>query len=66
VQEIGPEWAVIYNGPGRSRSINAKPHDNRGASQDRHIAVASFRCVTATRAGGWSPASGSTCSKCHL
>ena len=32
-------------------ATNAKPHENRGASQGRHIAVASFRCVTATCAG---------------
>jgi hypothetical protein len=42
----------------RRSEPNTKPHDNRGASQDRHIAVASFRCVTATCAGRWSPASG--------
>jgi len=46
---------------GRSKCTNAKPHDCRGASRDRHIAMASFRCVTATCAGFWSPASGSTC-----
>ena len=32
-------------------TVNAKPRDHRGASQDRHVAVASFRCVTATCAG---------------
>ena len=38
--------------------INTKPHDDRRASQDRHIAVASFRRVTATSAGALSPALG--------
>jgi hypothetical protein len=38
----------------------AKPHVDRGASRDRHIAVASFRRVTATCAGAGPPASG-----CH-
>src|SRR5258707_15710475 len=41
------------------------PAVDRGASQNRHIAVASFRCVTATYAGVLSPALGSTCSECH-
>jgi len=35
---------------GRDRGMapwttNAKPHDNRGASQNRHVSVASFRCL---------------------
>jgi len=42
----------------QSRLTNAKPHDDRGASQDRHIAVASFRYVIVTCAGRWSPAVG--------
>lgn len=50
---------------GPSSITNAKPRDHRGALQDRHIAVASFRCVTATCAGVWLPASGSSCSDCH-
>jgi hypothetical protein len=49
-----------------SRSNNAKPHGNRGASQGHHIAVDAFRCVTATCAGIWLPASGSNCNECHL
>jgi len=28
-----------------ARTTNAKPHDTRGASQNRHVAVASFRCL---------------------
>ena len=48
-----------------ARSPNAKPRDDRGASQDRHVAMASFRRVTATYAGAWLPASGSNCSECH-
>jgi len=40
----------------QSIRTNAKPHDDRRASQDRHIAVASFRRVTATYAGVLSPA----------
>jgi hypothetical protein len=46
-----PEYDWIAVPIGRPRTTSAKPHDNRGASQDRHIAVASFRCVTATCAG---------------
>ena len=35
--------AALHAQPGPG---NAKPHDDRRASQGRHIAVASFRCVT--------------------
>jgi len=48
-----------------AESTNAKPHDDHGALKHRHIAVASFRCVTATSAGACLPASGPSCSKCH-
>jgi hypothetical protein len=33
-------------------TTNAKPRRIRGASQDHHIAVVSWRCITATHAGG--------------
>ena len=51
---------------GSSSITNAKPRDHRGAVQDRHIAVASFRRVTATCAGVSLPAAGSSCSDFHL
>jgi hypothetical protein len=51
---------------GSSSITNAKPRDHRGAVQDRHIAVASFRRVTATCAGVSLPAVGSSCSDFHL
>lgn len=39
---------------------NAKPHDIRRASQERHIKVASFRRITATYPGVSTPAAGSS------
>jgi len=43
--------------------INTKPHDDRGASPERHIAVVLFCHVTVTHAGLSLPAPGSNCRK---
>ena len=43
--------AVVASSSDTAESTNAKPHDDHGALKHRHIAVASFRCATATRAG---------------
>jgi hypothetical protein len=42
-----PEFDASYSDAGSLAALltNAKPRDDRGASQVRHITAASFRCV---------------------